>query len=143
LLEIERRFISGFGEQFQFNSISPSYMTLFSSYRANGHCACLSGLAECSADSSLNRASCKDNQKEVSLMSIRQAVRLVLSQFEECRNDDLLLFAEVLPLCPGANPTTITRYRAYFQNDLGWFKPTNPDALEKRNRHKRRSDRQQ
>lgn len=73
-------------------------------------------------------------------MSHRQAVRLVLNHFAESRNDDRLLFAEVLPICPDANPTTIVRYRAYFQNDLGWFLPTNPAVLKRRNRHKRRND---
>ncbi len=76
-------------------------------------------------------------------MSIRQVVRLTLSRFEECRNDDRLLFAEVFPICPDAHPTTVTRYRAHFQNDLGWFSPTRPDVLKRRNRHKRRNDERQ
>ncbi len=74
-------------------------------------------------------------------MSTRQAVRLCLSRIEGCRNDDRLLFAEVFSLCPDAHQTTIVRYRAYFQNVLGWFLPTNPDVLKRRNRHKRRNDR--
>lgn len=74
-------------------------------------------------------------------MSIRQAVRLCLSHFENCRNDDRLLFTEVFRFCPDAHQSTIIRYRAHFQNELGWFLPTNPDVLKRRNRHKRRTGR--
>lgn len=75
-------------------------------------------------------------------MTIRKAVRLALSHYVECRNDDRLLFAEVFPICPGAHPATIVRYRAHFQNDQGWFLPTNPEVLKRRRRHKRRDDEQ-
>jgi hypothetical protein len=76
-------------------------------------------------------------------MSIRKAARLILSRLVECRNDDQLLFAQVQGFCPGANPMTIVRYRAEYQNDLGWFLPADPDVLKRRNRHKRRRNEQQ
>jgi hypothetical protein len=72
----------------------------------------------------------------VILKSVRFTVRKCLAADERCRNDDLLLVTQVQLSRPDADPSTIRRYRAQFQNNRGWYLPTRPAVLKRRNRHK-------
>lgn len=71
-------------------------------------------------------------------MSVRQMVRKVLSQSTICRDDDRALVAGVTQISPNANPVTIVRYRAYYQNKRNLFLPVDPNVAKRRNRHKTR-----
>lgn len=71
-------------------------------------------------------------------MSIRQAVRIVLSRSTDCRNDDRELITGVLQICPDAHSVSVVRYRAMYQNQQNRFLPTDPKVANRRNRHKPR-----
>jgi len=70
-------------------------------------------------------------------MSLRTLVRVLLKRVETCRNNDQILMEHVWASRPNANPTTIVRYRAHYQNGLRLFLPTDATVLKRRSRHKR------